>query len=157
LDNAVLAYDAGHYPAWKEKLGAELPPGAFGENFTVAGFTDDGVCVGDVWEVGDAGLRLQVTQARMPCYKLARRLRQAHIVKMVHETGWGGWYLRVLAEGPAAPGMEIRRTARVHPEWTVAKAVKVMYSHKKQPEAAAALAALPELSTRWREQLQSAD
>ena len=38
-DNAVLAYDAAHYPIWREVLDLpDLAFGGFGENFTVEGF-----------------------------------------------------------------------------------------------------------------------
>ena len=154
-DNVVLAYDAHHYPLWRDKLALpELSHGSFGENFTLTGFSDDSVCIGDIWEVGgDAGLLLQVTQPRQPCYKLARRLLQPHIVKMVHETGWGGWYLRVLREGPAAIGMKVRLTQRHHPEWNVVTAMAAMHGRKRDTGAARALAALPELSARWKREL----
>jgi MOSC domain-containing protein YiiM len=152
-DNVVLAYDAAHYPFWKTDLDMpELPHGSFGENFTVAGFSDDTVCIGDVWQVGNT-LTLQVTQPRQPCYKLARRLRQPHIVKKIHENSWGGWYLRVLTPGPAEAGMTIQHVKRLHPDWTVARAVQLMYRKKQQPDAARQLAALPELSTRWKAHL----
>lgn len=152
-DNVVLAYNAAHYAGWREILKMpDIGPGAFGENFTVAGFTDEEVCVGDVWAVGGQ-LRLQVTQARQPCYKLARRLRQPHIVKMVRETSRGGWYLRVLSPGPAEAGMEIRLLERPHPDWPVARAVQVMYARKHDLATAQQLAQLPELSARWKHEL----
>jgi MOSC domain-containing protein YiiM len=152
-DNVVLAYDAAHYPVWRERLGMpEMRAGYFGENFTVEGFSDETVCVGDVWEVGSE-LVLQVTQARQPCYKLARRLRQPHIVKMVRENSWGGWYLRVLRAGAAEAGMEIRLVERLHAEWPVARAVQAMYGRKKDIATAKVLAALPELSVRWKREL----
>ena len=159
-DNVVLAYNAGHYPAWLEQLADEidaLPHGAFGENFTVSGFSDETVCVGDIWEVGPEGtagnLTLQITQPRQPCYKLARRLQLPHIVKMVRENSRGGWYLRVLRPGVAQAGMPIRLVERKHPEWTIAHAVQVMYARKKHQEAARALAQLAELSARWKDEL----
>jgi MOSC domain-containing protein YiiM len=152
-DNVVLAYDAEHYPVWREELRMpELAFGGFGENFTVRRFTDDAVCIGDVWRVGGE-LTLQVTQSRQPCFKLARRLRQVEIVKRVKETSWGGWYLRVLCEGFAEAGMKIELVERVHPEWTVARAVQTMYARNKDVEQAKELAALPELSARWKREL----
>lgn len=157
-DNVVLAYDADRYPAWRAELGMPgLAYGAFGENFSVSGCSDETVCVGDVWEVGDGGLLLQVTQARQPCYKLARRLGQPHIVKMVKERSAGGWYLRTLRAGSAAAGMMMTLVSRVHPEWSVARAVQVMYNRKKDAGAARALAALPELSVRWKRELVETD
>jgi MOSC domain-containing protein YiiM len=152
-DNIVLAYDAAHYPHWRQTLGRpDLPFGAFGENFTVEGFSDETVCIGDIWQVGDT-LTLQVTQPRQPCYKLARRLEFSGIVKLVREGRNGGWYLRVLTPGPAAPGMTITRTANPHPDWPVAKAVEIMYTRALNPALAQALAMLPEISERWRSEL----
>ncbi|HUO09579.1 MAG TPA: MOSC domain-containing protein [Phycisphaerae bacterium] len=152
-DNVVLACDADHYPVWREELAMpELAFGGFGENFTVRGFSDHAVCIGDVWRVGPE-LMLQVTQARQPCFKLARRLRQPEIVKRVKETSWGGWYLRVLHEGFAERGMKIELMERVHPEWTVARAVQTMYARKKDVGPARELAGLPELSERWKREL----
>jgi MOSC domain-containing protein YiiM len=155
-DNVVLAYDADHYPHWRDRLNMpDLPFGGFGENFTVRGFSDETVCIADVWQVGDGpdSLLLQVTQARQPCFKLARRLEQPHIVKMVHETSWGGWYLRVLREGMAENGMSIFLRDRKYPGWTVARAVQTMYARKNNLTEAQELAALPELSRRWKHEL----
>jgi MOSC domain-containing protein YiiM len=152
-DNVVLAYDAEHYPVWRERLAMpELAHGGFGENFTVVGFSDENVCIGDTWRVGPE-LILQVTQSRQPCYKLARRLRRLEIVGMVRESGWGGWYLRVLRPGTAEAGMEIVLVERRHAEWTVARAVEAMYGRKANPAPARALAELPELSVRWKREL----
>jgi MOSC domain-containing protein YiiM len=157
-DNVVLAYDADHYPVWQQILETPqpFPYGSFGENFTVRGFSDPNVCIGDTWQVGHdphTSLLLQVTQPRQPCYKLARRLQQPHIVKLIHQNTWGGWYLRVLRPGPAAPGMPIFRLAHPHPDCTISTAVLTMYNRKNSPDLAAHLAALPELSARWKSEL----
>src|SRR5690606_31581999 len=40
-EKAVLAYSGDHYAAWRQELNLpDLPPGAFGENFTVNGLTE---------------------------------------------------------------------------------------------------------------------
>jgi MOSC domain-containing protein YiiM len=152
-DNIILAYDAAHYPVWQKELNMpDLAYGAFGENFTVTGFTDDTVCIGDTWRVGP-DLLLQVTQARQPCYKLARRLQQPHIVRKINQNSWGGWYLRVLREGAVHAGMPIELVERKHPDWPVAKAVQTLYARKKNPAQAHVLSQLPELSARWKQHL----
>jgi MOSC domain-containing protein YiiM len=152
-DNIVLAYDAAHYPGWRTLLNLpDLSHGSFGENFTVTGFSDATVCIGDIWQVG-ADLRLQVTQARQPCFKLARRLNRPEIVKLVRETGRGGWYMRVLQEGLAEAGMPITLLSRIHPDWPASRAVQTMYARRVEPIPARQLAALPELSARWKEEL----
>ncbi|HLL51562.1 MAG TPA: MOSC domain-containing protein, partial [Thermomicrobiales bacterium] len=54
---------------WNEELGTDFGPGTFGENLSTAGWLEDEVRIGDIWAWGDA--RLQVSQPRSPCYKLA--------------------------------------------------------------------------------------
>jgi MOSC domain-containing protein YiiM len=159
-DNIILAYDADHYPHWRTRLNLpDLSPGSFGENFSVTGISDDSACIGDIWHVGTTPdpatppLTLQITQPRQPCFKLARRLSRPDIVKLVHETSWGGWYLRVLNPGPAHAGMPITRVERPHPDWPVARAVQVMYNRKIATAPASQLAAIAELSARWKDEL----
>lgn len=61
MDKAVCVYSFDHYAYWREALEASgiaadaILPGAFGENFTVAGFVEADVCIGDVWRVGGPG------------------------------------------------------------------------------------------------------
>ncbi|TMD55358.1 MAG: MOSC domain-containing protein [Chloroflexi bacterium] len=67
---AVLCYSADHYPYWRRELGIEeMGPGGFGENFTISGQDERSVCLGDVYEVGEAVV--QISQPRGPCYKIS--------------------------------------------------------------------------------------
>jgi MOSC domain-containing protein YiiM len=52
--------------------------------------------------------------------------------------------------------MGIRVVERRHVEWTVARAVQVMYARKREPGEAAELARVAELSARWKRELISA-
>ena len=156
-DGAVMAFAADSYPAWERDLGRPISFGGFGENLTVIGFDDSNVCLGDIWEVGEpGGLMMQVTQPRQPCYKLARRLDEPRIVKWITERCNGGWYFRVLREGPVAARMEIRQTERGHAAWPMCEAVRVMYARARESDAAARLHAVGALSERWRAMLASA-
>jgi MOSC domain-containing protein YiiM len=151
-DKAVCVYPADHYPYWRDALHLPtLPPGAFGENFTVEGLTEAGVCVGDIWQSGD--VMLQVSQPRQPCWKLARRWRIKTLALQVQQTGRTGWYFRVLVEGTVSAGSLLTLVRRHHPEWTVERANTVMHHHKDDVRAAAELARLPLLSASWRETL----
>src|SRR4249920_3650125 len=62
-DKAVYVYPSEHYPYWRGKLpGVELPWGAFGENFTSEGLSEDSVRIGDRLRIGSA--EFAVTQPR---------------------------------------------------------------------------------------------
>src|SRR5580765_350121 len=69
-EKAVYAYAAAHYPQWAAafpQLEGHFSAGAMGENLTVSGLAEDGICVGDVHQAGSA--LLQVCQPRQPCFK----------------------------------------------------------------------------------------
>ena len=84
----------------------ELPWGAFGENFTTEGLLERDVRIGDRFEVGTA--ELQVTDPRMPCYKLGVRFDRDDMVKRFLASGGSGFYLAVLREGEVAAGRSDR-------------------------------------------------
>ncbi|WP_347177523.1 MOSC domain-containing protein [Paenibacillus sp. BR1-192] len=52
LDKAVCAYPSEHYPYWERSLGKPMTYAAFGENLTLRGLLEDGVCIGDVYRIG---------------------------------------------------------------------------------------------------------
>ena len=79
-----------------------FPHGGFGENFTIAGLSEQTACIGDTYQIGEA--RVQVSQPRGPCWKIARRWRIEDLTARVLATGRTGWYLRVLTEGPSRRG-----------------------------------------------------
>lgn len=153
-DKAVLAYSADHYDAWRRELNKPaLSPGAFGENFTIAGLTETDVCLGDIWTVGGEAV-VQVTQPRQPCWKLARRWRLKTLALQVQESGRTGWYFRVLHEGVVAAGMSLVLVERRHPAWSVERANRVMHTDKNDLPAAEELSALPPLAASWRSTLR---
>ncbi len=94
-----------------------------------------------------------VSQPRQPCWKLARRWRRKDLPARVVESGRCGWYLRVLTEGSIEAGDAVELVERPQPEWTIRRAHRVMYFGRSNPEDTAALAAVPELSLSWREEL----
>lgn len=152
---AVLLYAASHYPDWRSELGRDdLTNGAFGENFTVDGLSEEMVCVGDRYEIGDA--LVEVSQPRRPCWKLGRRNGIADLPQRVQRTGRGGWYVRVLREGTVEAGQPLVLIDRPHPEWTVARANDIMQGREKNPAVRAAFAACPALSPRWKNVISGA-
>lgn len=150
-DKAILAYAAGHYPGWQQELQQDFPPGAFGENFTIEGLTEETVCIGDRFRIGD--VIVEVSQPRQPCWKLARRWRIKDLPARVVMTGRSGWYLRVCQTGTIEPGWKLERIDQPHPEWSIALANRVYHHMKGDRVIAGELAAVPALSQSWKDDL----
>ncbi|MGH7499432.1 MAG: MOSC domain-containing protein [Gemmatimonadales bacterium] len=148
-DQAVLMYAITHYLAWRAEWGREdVGPGAFGENLTVEGLTEEKACLGDVYLIG--GARLEVTKPREPCATLARRHQVPDMIAIVQANGRSGWYLRVLEEGEIEAGQAIALAGRPHPEWPVREVALAMRERKSDPERASRLARVPALAANWR-------
>lgn len=121
-DKAVYAYPSEHYEYWARELpGMDLPWGAFGENFTTEGLLERDVRAGDRFQVGTA--LLQVTDPRMPCYKLGVRFDRDDMVKRFLAHGGSGFYLAVIREGEVAAGDPIVRVGRGEADVTIADVV----------------------------------
>lgn len=108
---AVYCYPIEHYEYWRAELpDRQLTIGNFGENFTVDGFREDSLCVGDRFAVGSA--EVVVTQPRLPCYKLGIRFDTDDMVKRFLASGRTGFYLAVTGEGEVGAGDAIRQISR---------------------------------------------
>ena len=154
VEKAILAYAAEHYPIWRKNLQLpDLPHGAFGENLTIVGQTESSVCIGDVYNLGEA--KIQVSQPRQPCWKLSRRWRIRDLALQVQQNGRTGWYFRVLKEGNIEPNLPLILQDRPYPQWTIARANQIMHQEQNQDnlESAAQLAACPLLSSKWQQTL----
>lgn len=100
---AVYAYPSEHYHHWEEFLGREgLPYGTFGENVTTIGLLETEVFLGDIHRYGTA--LLQVTSTRLPCFKFAHKVANSSILKPFTQSGYSGFYYRVLEPGTVAAG-----------------------------------------------------
>ncbi|MBD0263272.1 MAG: MOSC domain-containing protein [Tolypothrix sp. Co-bin9] len=148
-DKAVLAYSADHYLAWREELAPlELSYGAFGENFTISGQSEASVCIGDIYAIGE--VKVQVSQPRMPCWKLARKWQMNDLPGRVIATGRSGWYFRVLVEGYVEKDLNLELLERTFPQWKIPRLLEV-YFHNKDRDTSAELAACPLLASEWRQ------
>ncbi|WP_310552131.1 MOSC domain-containing protein [Paenibacillus glufosinatiresistens] len=143
-DKAVCAYPSEHYAYWASWLGR--PPGsaAFGENVTTEGLLETEVCIGDLYEVGTA--LLQVSQPRYPCFKLSLKHGPAEFPARVLETGYSGFYFRVLREGEIAANSAIVKVARGEGGVTVRRVLRAMEVGRRDPSGLEELAALTALS-----------
>jgi MOSC domain-containing protein YiiM len=150
-DKAILAYSADHYAHWQSELGMDLPSGSFGENLTVAGLSEETVCLGDIWRLGS--VELQVSQPRQPCWKLSARWGIADLTRRVAMSGRTGWYLRVLQTGQIEAGMPMVLIRRPYGQWSVRRANDAMFGRLEDRVALVELAAMTELAASWKADL----
>lgn len=111
---AVYIYDIENIRYWRKVLGRnDIGYGHFGENFTVEGMTDDRIHIGDVFRIG--GVLLEVTQPRVPCFKLEIKMELPGFSQKFLASGRLGFYCRVIQEGEVEAGDSIERI-QVGPE-----------------------------------------
>jgi MOSC domain-containing protein YiiM len=126
---AVYAYQHEMYSHWQRQLNRDdFQLGQFGENLTVTGLPDDDVCIGDLFQIGDA--QLQVTQPRAPCFKLGIRMNDATFVKRFFQSCHVGFYLRVLREGDITAGDAVVRIDRAAEKFTIERTFQLMLIEK---------------------------
>ena len=111
IEKAIYAYPAEHYAFWNELLTREtkkstvLKHGAIGENFTIEGLLETEVFIGDKLLIGD--LEFVVVKLREPCFKFNATLGYKGAAKAMVQSGFCGWYLRVLKTGSLTAGEQI--------------------------------------------------
>ncbi len=151
VDKAVHVYPLAHYARWARELSAQadrFPPGAFGENIVLDGLAEADICIGDRFDLGTA--RVEVSQARQPCWKLSLRFDVPDMARRVQVSGRTGWYLRVLVPGAVTAGDDMVLSARPNPGWDLARVQHLLYRDAPDRAALAEFADLTGLSASWR-------
>ena len=111
IEKAIYVYPHEHYSFWNALLSRELKkpmdlqPGAMGENFTITGLLEENVYVGDTLQIGD--LEFVVTKLREPCFKFNARMGYKGAAKAMLQSGYCGWYMRVITPGTLIAGSAI--------------------------------------------------
>jgi MOSC domain-containing protein YiiM len=141
-EKAVCVYPFDHYAHWERVLGRRMEWGAFSENLTVSGAVETEVCIGDVFRVGEAVV--QVNQPRTPCSKLAGKNGERLLIKWVGQTGYTGYYLRVLSEGVVSADDDFERIENHPDRISIADVNDVVYGRSEDIGLIERLANLPE-------------
>ena len=111
IEKAIYAYPGEHYVFWNELLTREtkkptsLEHGAIGENFTIEGLLETEVFVGDKLIIGE--LEFAVVKLREPCFKFNAAVGYKGASKAMLQSGFSGWYMRVLKAGTLSAGAAI--------------------------------------------------
>ncbi len=152
-DKAVHLYPVEHYAFWADKYpGLEIltRPGAFGENLSCTGMTEDKLCLGDIFRIGDA--LIECSHARQPCWKLNHHFGHADVLKTVIKTTKSGSYFRVLEPGKISAGDTMIQQERVHPDWPLQRLFGLIIGgkHKGKGTELRKLSDMPALAETWR-------
>lgn len=160
VDKAVHFYPAEHYPKWIAHFAAEgfAHPlldnaGAFGENISASGLTEDKVRIGDRFRIGKA--LVEVAQGRQPCWKIDHHFGVHGLTGAVIKTGRCGGYFRVIEEGEVGPGDVIEQVEQAEHDWTVERVFRLLIGGGHRGESATAelkaLVMLETLAESWRD------
>ncbi|MFB3170370.1 MOSC domain-containing protein [Neobacillus sp. 179-C4.2 HS] len=148
-ERVVCVYPFEHYEHWESVFGKPLTPSAFGENLTLIGMKEDQVCIGDVFQIGEAVL--QVSQGRYPCSTINKRNNNNLLLKKIVETGYTGYFFRVLEEGKITADAQIKKLVS-HPEQITVSSIHHLYFHDPSPsvEMIEKIVGIEELAYQWR-------
>ncbi len=146
---AVFVYQLGSYRYWADHLGRDdFQHGQFGENFTVEGLSDDEVCIGDRYRIGEA--LFEVTQPRVTCFRVGIRMNEPAMPSLLVAHHRPGFYLRVLTPGKVQSGQAIERVAVGPEQVTVADCDALLYLPHKSRQTLQRALRIPALSAGWR-------
>jgi ferredoxin-NADP reductase/MOSC domain-containing protein YiiM/ferredoxin len=147
---AVMVYQTESYDFWKSYLNrGDLEPGHFGENFTITGLSDDEVCIGDRYQIGDA--EFEVTQPRVTCFRVGLRLNEPEMPNLLVAQHRPGFYFRVITEGRVQAGDDIVRTRRGRHELSVVDVDALLYLPDRNIEQLRKVVDVPALSPGWQQ------
>lgn len=151
-ERVVCVYPFEHYAHWENVFDKTLTPSAFGENLTVLGMKEDQVCIGDVYQIGEAVL--QVSQGRYPCSTINKRNNNNLLLKRIVGTGYTGYFFRVLEEGKITADSQIKKLVS-HPEQITVSSIHHLYFHDSSPsmEVIEKIVGIEELAGQWRKYL----
>ena len=101
----VYIYPSEHYKTWEHYLNKQLPYGRWGGGGGGGGGLETELCIGDHLGIADAVL--EVTQPRIPCYKLDMSVERDGFAKTFAQSCKLGGYAKIIKEGTLATGDEI--------------------------------------------------
>ncbi|SHE22965.1 MOSC domain-containing protein [methanotrophic endosymbiont of Bathymodiolus puteoserpentis (Logatchev)] len=151
---AIYAFSSDHYPYWSNVLkNTQLTAGIFGENLTISGFDESSLCIGDHISIGQCVL--EVSQPRIPCFKLGIALQNKDMPRLFIEHFATGIYLRVLQEGLIETGNKVEVIKKGKLKLSVQSVFRAYFDKaylESIPVMEKALQ-VPELAPEWRKKL----
>lgn len=144
-DKAIYAYAIEDQRWWQTRIDRALEHGAFGENLTIEGIDINTALIGERWRVGS--VLLEVSEPRVPCWKLALRMDDPKFVRLFTEGGRPGTYLRIVEEGELGAGDAVRVVSRPQHDVTIGDVFRIYVRDRHEAER---LLSVPQLSDGWK-------
>ncbi|MEQ1598697.1 MAG: MOSC domain-containing protein [Methylotenera sp.] len=127
-DKAVHFYPFEHYEKWQQEIGdiALLKcSGAFGENISTIGITEQDLYLGDRLRVGE--VLFEISQGRRPCWKLSDRFQLPDMAERVQKTLQTGYYCRVIEAGFINSGDDIILAGRSNTAYSIKQIMEIIF------------------------------
>lgn len=145
-DKALLHYCTSHYDDWAKEIPtseAYFKPGAYGENIFNTEVSERNVCIGDRIAIGN--IIVEVSEPRLPCYKLNHRFGVKDMAKRTQTLFRTGWLYRIIKPGIVTAGDMVRLLERPHPSWTVARIEYYLFIETDNKEMMKEMVHIPQL------------
>jgi MOSC domain-containing protein YiiM len=147
-DKAVYGYPWEHYGHWAAELGRDdFVPGQFGENLTTEGVFESELSIGDRLRAGT--VLLEVSQPRMPCFKLNIRMNSPTFSKVFLKSGLVGFYFRVLQPGDVQAGDAIEIEPSAYERIPLTEVVHTRFVDSNNIAAIERILSNPALAALW--------
>ncbi|WP_432418768.1 MOSC domain-containing protein [Cytobacillus spongiae] len=150
-ERAVCLYPFEHYALWEREFNQPLTIPAFGENICMTGMLEKDVYIGDILSVGSA--ILQVTQGRVPCSTISKFNEIDPLLARIVETGYTGYFCKVLQEGILSDTDEITLIERIQDQVSILYANEIMFHDRKNQAGIESILNVEELAVDWRDKL----
>lgn len=91
----------------------------FGENLILSNICEEDICIGDILKIGQT--KVQITQPRQPCWKLSANTDEKNMTNFIFNSGFTGFYAKVLDEGIISQNDEVILEKRSHLNLSIKK------------------------------------
>lgn len=149
VDRAICVYSQKNYDFFKEKYDLNLSSCSFGENFTIEGFDDSQIFLGDRFSCGEA--IFEVSQPRQPCWKISSITSIKNLTALTVKEAKTGFLLRVIKTGYFNPKDDLKLISRPHPNISIELINICTYKAKENQEKIKEILTCKELASEYRE------
>lgn len=151
-DRAVCFYPNEHYLQWEQEFDKVLKRPAFGENLTVSGMKESEVYFGDIYQIGTS--IVEICQGRIPCATISDFNDVPTFLKRTMETGYTGYFARVIEEGTIEGESDIILKERVQEAYTIERGNRILLHNEGNQADIEGMLKLDSLADDWKKRVE---